>query len=695
MLMQYPKTQHQVSPAQTFGATLHEDGVAISVYSRSASEMRLLLYDHVNDFDPVESISFNADGGRTGNVWTTFVRGIGAGQLYHLQVEGPSNLERGLLFNGKARLIDPYAKALAGDFQHHTDGITRPPKCVVVDDADFDWEDVARPRHSLAESIIYELHVRGFTQHDSSQVNHRGSYLGLIEKIPYLVSLGITAVELMPVHEFPILGPDGHLPMRTNYWGYDPMAFFSPHRGYAANAEPGAQVREFKQLVKALHGAGIEVILDVVFNHTCEGNEKGPVLSFKGLENQVYYLTHNGRYYKNYSGCGNTLNCNHPVVADMIIDCLRHWAVNYHIDGFRFDLASILNRDRHGNLLQPSPLVDRIAEDPVLADCKLIAEAWDAAGAYQVGHFAGRRWAEWNGRYRDDVRRFWRGDGGMLGPIATRLAGSSDMYEYNGRHPFCSVNFITSHDGFTMNDLVSYRHKHNHANGEHNGDGDNNNLSENYGVEGPTNDPNIEDLRLRQIKNMMATVLLSQGVPMLVAGDEFRRTQQGNNNAYCQDNETSWIDWERAGDHRELVRFVRSLIRFRREQPSVRREKFLTGQPDGHPEHPDVSWFAANGNEIYDWHSHDMTLTALLTAPPLEQDPEHIGRAILMMMNGTHSAREFVFPVPSRGDNWRLFINTASRAPHDVFPNFNGPEPPKSGRLILKGRSMMCYVATS
>ncbi len=396
---------------------------------------------------------------------------------------------------------------------------------------------------------------------------------------------------------------------------------------------------------KALHQAGIEVILDVVFNHTCEGNELGPVLSFKGLENHVYYhIANGGSRYSNYSGCGNTINGNHPIVREMIFNCLRHWVHNYHVDGFRFDLASILSRNRHGQLVPNPPLVETIADDPLLADTKIIAEAWDAAGAYQVGSFSDHlRWAEWNGRYRDDVRRFWRGDAGMLGALATRLCGSSDLYKRTGRPPSCSINFITSHDGFTLNDLVTYKDKHNEANGEGNRDGDNNNLSDNYGVEGPTRRRPIRELRTRQIKNMFATLLLSQGVPMIVAGDECCRTQQGNNNAYCQDNEISWFDWRLVRQNSDIVRFVQALIRFRRGQASVRRKRFLTGKPDGRHELPDVSWFNPAGGHV-DWANADLAMTCVLTAPDLSEDPTGTSRHVLLMFNSTPDPREFVIP---------------------------------------------------
>ncbi|MEC8569575.1 MAG: glycogen debranching protein GlgX, partial [Planctomycetota bacterium] len=566
MLMRHSHPELQLTHILPYGAVVHDRGVQFVIFSRSATSMRLLLFDDVDDFEPAEIIEFDRESDRWGDIWSVFVPGVGAGQLYQFQADGPYAPEKGMRFDGNARLIDPYAKALAGTFQKSTDGVIRPPKCVVVDDF-FDWEGDRHIKRELSESVIYELHVRGFTNSPTSGVEHPGTYLGVIEKIPYLKDLGVTAVELMPIHEFPILDIYGNPPKNPNYWGYDSMAFFAPHRGYAASATPGSQVTEFKQMVKALHEAGIEVILDVVFNHTCEGNEQGPVLSFKGLENSVYYMLESDpKYYKNYSGCGNTVNGNHPIVREMIFHCLRHWVHNYHIDGFRFDLASILSRDRNGDLVPNPPLVEAIGEDPLLADTKIIAEAWDAAGAYQVGSFGDHRWAEWNGRYRDDVRRYWRGDGGMLGAMATRLSGSSDLYQSGGRQPHCSINFVTSHDGFTMNDLVSFREKHNYENGEDNRDGDNNNHSDNYGVEGPTDRKLIDDLRLRQIKNMMATLLLSQGVPMMVAGDEIRRTQNGNNNAYCQDTPVSWFDWDLVGENQELLRFSKALIQFRKMQ---------------------------------------------------------------------------------------------------------------------------------
>lgn len=690
MLMRQPCPDLQFAYQTPYGAKLQENGVQFSVFSRSATEMRLLLYNRVNDREPAEIIEFDRDSDRWGDVWSLHVPGVSAGQLYHFQASGPWDPAKGQRFDSSARLIDPYAQALAGEFQKSSDGVIRPPKCVVVDDQ-FDWNGDRHLRRDISESVIYEMHVRGFTKSRTAKVKAPGTYLGVIEKIPYLQELGVTAVELMPVNEFPILDIYGQKLKRPNYWGYDPMAFFSPHRGYAHDRTPGAQVREFKEMVKALHAAGIEVILDVVFNHTCEGNENGPTLSFKGLENQIYYILSGGQHYANYSGCGNTINGNHPVVREMIFHCLRHWVHNYHVDGFRFDLASILSRDRGGNLIPNPPMVELIAEDPMLADTKIIAEAWDAAGAYQVGSFGNHRWAEWNGRYRDDVRGFWRGDGGTLGAFATRLAGSSDLYEHAGRPPFCSINLVTSHDGFPLNDLVSYKEKHNHANGEDNNDGDNHNISDNYGVEGPTRKKSINQIRLRQIRNFFGSLLLSQGVPMIVSGDEIRRTQRGNNNAYCQDNDTSWFDWRLVEKNRELLRFVRTLVEFRRNQPTVRRRAFLTGRPIDGRMTPDVSWYAPDGSPL-DWGQSELAMTAYISAPSRADDPEGLGRDMILMFNSTGQIREFQMPEAGRGMVWNLFVDTAADSPHDIYPGIDGPTPPQNRVVEMAHHSMRVYI---
>ncbi len=675
-----------------YGAIVHDDGVQFVVISRSATAMRVLLYGKVSDREPSEVIPFDPDLNRWGDIWSVFVPGMAPGQLYHFQADGPFDPDRGHRFDGRARLIDPYARALAGHFQRADDGVVRPPKCVVVDD-EFDWRGDRHLRRSLAETVIYELHVRGFTKSKSSGVTHPGTYLGLIEKIPYLQSLGVTAVELMPVHEFPIYNCLGQRPEQMNYWGYNSMAFFAPHRGYAVGTEPGCQVREFKQMVRALHQAGIEVILDVVFNHTAEGNHLGPTLSFKGLENRVYYMLESDRrHYKNYSGCGNTVNGNHPIVRELIFNCLRHWVHNYHIDGFRFDLASILSRDREGKLVANPPLVEMIAEDPLLADTKIIAEAWDAAGAYQVGTFANMRWAEWNGRYRDDLRRFWRGDPNMIGPLATRLAGSSDLYQPGGRNPYHSINFITSHDGFPLNDLVSYNEKHNQENGEDNRDGDNNNYSYNHGAEGPTRRKSIETLRLRQIKNCLASLLLSQGVPMIPAGEECRRTQKGNNNAYSQDNQISWFNWKLVKKNESLLRFFQELIAFRGSQPTVRQAEFLTGRPSEPGGMPDLSWFNERGEPV-DWCGDGRTLVCFLAAVRDDglqpRPPNHV----LSIFHAGHKPCKVRLSKTMRTIPWRLFVNTAGEPPHDIYPDLNGPAARPDGLLPVEGRSLLCYVA--
>ena len=692
-----------------YGAIVHDGGVQFVVFSRRATAMRLLLYDDVADAEPARTIRFDLEMNRWGDIWSVFVPGVGAGQLYHFQADGPFAPDRGLRFDGRARLIDPYAKALAGDFLPPTDGVLCPPKCVVVGD-EFDWQGDRHLRRDLSETVIYEMHVRGFTRDESSGVEHPGTYRGLIEKIPYLQSLGVTAVELMPVFEFPIKDSSGRFPERPNYWGYDPLAFFAPHRGYSADASPGGQVHEFKQMVLALHKAGIEVILDVVFNHTAEGNQDGPTLSFKGLENRVYYMLENGgRDYRNYSGCGNTLNGNHPIVREMIFHCLRYWVHNFHVDGFRFDLASILSRGRNGELLPNPPVIESIAEDPLLADTKIIAEAWDAAGAYQVGTFGNLRWAEWNGRYRDDARRFWRGDAHMIGSLATRLAGSSDLYQAGGRKPCNSINFVTSHDGFTLNDLVSYNQKHNEANGEDNRDGSTANYSYNYGAEGPvagrtvckdsgqTDDggggnPVVDSVRLRQIKNMAATLLLSQGVPMLLYGDECRRTQRGNNNAYCQDNAISWFDWRLVELHEGLRRFCATLIDFRKSDPTVRRTDFLRGRPMRPGGLPDAVWFAPSGGEA-NWSTDSRSLIWLLgAAPPADQHspPNH---NLLMLIHAGTDSRHFVLPQSVRHIAWRLFVNTAAESPDDAHPALDGPPPSSNSIVTMEPRSMVVYVA--
>jgi len=684
------KTQHphlQFSYPLPYGAVLRDGGVQFVVYSRSATAMRVLLYQKVSDPEPNRLVEFNPQTDRWGDIWSVFVPGIKAGQLYHFQADGPFDPAQGHRFNPQARLIDPYARALAGRFLPSDDGITRPPKGVVIDDT-FDWKGDRHLKRPLSETIIYEMHVRGFTRSPTSGADQPGTYAGVVEKIPYLKSLGVTAIELMPVLEFPTEEADGSKSVRPNYWGYDPMAFFAPHRGYMQGSKPGDQVRQFKEMVRELHAAGIEVILDVVFNHTAEGNQHGPTFSFKGLENRVYYMLDDDGSYRNYSGCGNTVNGNHPIVREMIFHCLRHWVHNYHVDGFRFDLASILSRNRKGELVPNPPMVELIAEDPMLADTKIIAEAWDAAGAYQVGSFANQRWAEWNGRFRDDVRRYWRGDCGMTGPMATRLSGSSDLYQPSGRRPYHSINFITSHDGYTLNDLVSYERKHNLDNMEENGDGENHNYSANYGIEGPTRRKGIVDLRKRQAKNMLASLLLSQGVPMINSGDEVLRTQRGNNNAYCQDNAMTWFDWRLVEKNTETLRFVQALTAFRRRQPNVRRGSFLTGKAAKPGLLPDVSWYGPHGKPV-DWNATGPSLTSVFGTSGID-DPA--ARPVMSMMHAGKDAHPFIVPPAVAAIRWRLFVDTAAEPPHDIYPEADGP-PPGNKPITLPPHTLRCYVA--
>ncbi|HUB66331.1 MAG TPA: glycogen debranching protein GlgX, partial [Candidatus Methylacidiphilales bacterium] len=590
-----------------FGPHEWGDGVNFAIFSRHATRVRLELFAHPDDATPFRSIDLDPVRNRTGDVWHVWIHGIRPGQLYAYRMDGPYLPHEGQRFNFNKLLLDPCAtaisrmpnwnfgpacgydpSALEPDLACSTfDDAGTMPKCIFTD-GHFSWRNDRPLRHPWWKTIIYETHVRGSTVHPSSAVTHPGTYRGLMEKIPYFKELGITAVELMPVQEFnehqaKSIDPQTGKPL-GNYWGYDPVVFFAPKASYSSAGGLGQQKLEFQEMVHAFHEAGIEVILDIVFNHTAEGDERGPTLSFRGIDNSIAYaLAEDKRYYKNYTGTGNTINANHPVVRDHILSALGYWVTEMHVDGFRFDLASVLGRDGNGNLMSNSPLLERIAEDPVLRETKLIAEAWDASGAYEVGSFSDRRWAEWNRRYRDDVRRFWRGDDGMVGLFASRICGSSDLYAKSGKGPECSINFITSHDGFTLNDLVSYQQKHNEANGEGNRDGAGDNLSCNYGFEGATENAGIDSIRKRQIKNFLLTILVSRGVPMLLGGDEFRRTQHGNNNAYCQDNETSWYDWRFLKQHQEIYRFTREMIAFRRAHPVLSQERFYTDS--------EIHWF--------------------------------------------------------------------------------------------------------
>jgi len=656
-------------------------GVNFAVLSRAAIRVRLEFFDHSEDEVPALAFDLDPSSNRTGDVWHIWIEGIRPGQFYAYRMDGPYEPSEGHRFNFNRLLLDPCATAISRlpnwDFASARgydptvpeldlalstlDNSTSMPKCVFVNDP-FDWDGDQPPQHPWSETVIYEVHVRGFTIHPHSGVDNPGTYLGLVEKIPYLKILGVTAVELMPVQEFnetsvTRVNPQTHQPLR-NYWGYDPVVFCAPKASYSSSGGLGQQKLEFKKMVRALHKAGIEVILDVVFNHTAEGNELGPTLCFRGMDNAIYYMLEGDkRYYKDYTGTGNTINANHPIVRDHILGSLRSWMIEMHVDGFRFDLASVLGRDTNGKLLADAPLLARIAEDPILRDVKIIAEAWDAAGAYEVGSFSTRRWAEWNGRYRDDVRRFWRGDDGMLGLFASRICGSADIYIKSAKGPESSINFVTCHDGFTLNDLVSYRYKHNEANAENNRDGTNNNFSENYGDEGKTADTGIEALRKTQIKNFLLTLLISRGVPMLLGGDEFRRTQNGNNNAYCQDNETSWHDWSFLEIHRDIFRFASGMIAFRRAHPILSKERFYTDT--------DIGWFGSQGG-LPNWTDPKEKQFACL----IHEDEQN---EICLMFNAGTDAVNFVLPPATLGFRWSLAVDTSRASPHDLFSS--GEEP--------------------
>jgi len=679
------------NPLPIGGAHQQGRGVNFVLFSRHATGVRLEFYQNSDDSSPSRIIDFDPVRHRTGDVWHVWVRGIPAGQLYSYRVEGPYLPEEGHRFNPHKLLLDPYARAIAGvenwdflaargydpsssltDLSISTvDNGGTTPKSIFTHDR-FDWEMDSPPKHSASDTVIYETHVRGFTIHPSSDVAHPGTFAGLTEKIPYLQDLGVTAIELMPVLEFnenesnrlnPITGE-----RLRNYWGYDPVAFFAPKQSYCIGGPHGRQIQEFREMVKAFHRADIEVILDIVLNHSAEGDELGPTISLRGIENSIFYmLQENGRrYYKNFSGVGNTLNANHPVVREFVRNVLRYWVMHMHVDGFRFDLASVLGRDEHGNILRNAPLLEGIAEDPILRDVKIIAEAWDAGGAYQVGGFSTNRWTEWNGRFRDDVRRFWVGDAGMIGSFASRICGSSDLYQSSGKGPASSLNFVTCHDGFTLNDLVSYKQKHNDENGEFSRDGTDANYSDNCGVEGPSQDPGVEGMRNRLIKNLLLTLFISRGVPMLLGGDEFGRTQRGNNNAYCQDNEVSWFDWSLLEKHKEIQRFTRGMIAFRRAHLVLRREKFYTDA--------DIKWFAPNG-ATPDWADQRQRSFACLILGHTEPD-------LFTLFNADTRSVDFAIPVLPASKIWRLAVDTSRTPPEDLFEA--GKEPSMQGQVSFR-----------
>ncbi|HWE83884.1 MAG TPA: glycogen debranching protein GlgX [Terracidiphilus sp.] len=668
------------------GATSYKKGTNFAVYSDMATRVDVCFFD--DDGNQVDCITLRE---KTAHVWHGFVNGIQAGQLYGFRVDGPWDPQQGLRFNFNKLLVDPYAKAIAGNVDwkqpifgydmasgdtnqmSKEDSVSGVPKSVVIDTR-FDWGNDRYPETPLPDSVIYEVNVRGYSiQNPMVPEQFRGTYAGLAcePSIHYFKKLGVTAVELLPVHHFI---DEGHLVERglRDYWGYNTLGFFAPMSRYSSSGDRGGQVREFKEMVKALHAAGIEVILDVVYNHTCEGNHQGPMLCWKGVCNTTYYrlVADDPQFYMDYTGTGNTLNVRNPQVLKMIMDSLRYWRTEMRVDGFRFDLAATLARELH-DVSRLSSFFDTIHQDPTLAEVKLIAEPWDVGdGGYQVGNFP-VLWAEWNGKYRDTVRRFWKGDEGMLSDVAYRLTGSSDLYQYDGRKPYASINFVTAHDGFTLNDLVSYSRKHNEANGDENRDGTDNNDSWNMGSEGPTDDPTIRMLRERQMRNFLATLMLSQGVPMLTGGDEFARTQHGNNNGYCQDSEISWFNWNLDDAQKRLRDFTCRLIELRRSHPNLHRRKFFQDRQIRRKNGElvgvirDVAWINPDGNELPDeaWTSPwSRAIGLLLNGKTLQVTDEDgnwvIDDSFLLLVNAADSGVEFILPASPSGNPWCQIIDT-------------------------------------
>ena len=634
-----------------------------SLFSRTATGVELLFFDQIDDGKPSRVVSLDPIANRTYHYWHIFVPEVRPGQIYGYRVQGPNVPSRGLRFDTARVLLDPYGRGVVIPKSYTPQAACRPGdnaatamKSVVVDTSSYDWEGDTPLRRPSARTIIYEMHVRGFTRHPNSGVEEtsRGTYAGLIEKIPYLRNLGINAVELLPVFAFdPLACPAG----LVNYWGYQPVAYFAPHPAYSSCQDPLGPVNEFRDMVKALHRAGIEVILDVVYNHTAEGNQNGPTICFRGIDNPTYYILENGgERYADYSGCGNTLNASHPVVRRMILDSLRYWVTEMHVDGFRFDLASVLSRDSTGAVLPNPPILWDIESEPALAGTKLIAEAWDAAGLYQVGSFVGDTWKEWNGRFRDDVRDFFRGTPGTAGRMADRMLGSHEVYGHENCGPEQSVNFVTCHDGFTLNDLVSYNQKHNEENREGNRDGANDNRSWNCGVEGPTDDPEVETLRIRQIKNFLTVTAISLGVPMITMGDEVRRTQRGNNNAYCLDNESTWFDWSLVQKHADIHRFVRLLLAHRvlrdvkHEEQRLSLTEFI--------QRASKAWHGVKLNQP-DWSEHSQSF-----AFQAELRPHNL--MFHLLVNGYSESLEFELPPIAAGKCWRRWIDTSLPSPEDI-----------------------------
>lgn len=618
-----------------------------------ATRVWLALFDSQDDDTPYQEFELIPDTHRTGHVWSIFVEGLAPGALYMYRVDGPAGKDSPHRYDSRQFLLDPYAREFAGAPS------MRRPKCRVVATAPT-ARAVLPKTMPPGQTIVYEVHLRGFTQHPSAGVADPGTFRGFIEKIPYLKDLGVTAVEFLPIQECGEYDVGRKNPdtgdSLTNFWGYNTIGFFAPNRRYASEGAQTPAGLEFRNLVDALHDAGMEVYLDVVYNHTSERNDAEGAQCFRGIDNAVYYMTNEKGEYRDFTGCGNTLDCTNSVVREFILDSLRYWRSAFGIDGFRFDLAAVFRRDGYGQIVPHTPVISRIAEDPVLHGARLIAEPWDVGGAYLVGSFGDSRWSEWNGKYRDDVRRFWKGDRGVKGDFALRLTGSPDLFQDDGRTPLHSVNFVTAHDGFTLRDLVSYNEKHNEPNGESSRDGHNDNHSWNCGIEGDSDDPEIKELRMRMQKSYLATLFTSLGTPMLLAGDELGRTQQGNNNAYCQDNEVSWVDWSLLDENAELFNFCKEIIQFRRENAALTKDTYFTGRPNRKGGEPDLLWFNAGGDHQR-WDPDDLSLACLI-----DSDVNN-GLALYIMFNPSLMALQFRIP---RG-NWKVRVDTAKRPPRDIM----------------------------
>ena len=673
------------------GVTLTDQGANFCIYGRLAKSVELLFFDHKDALKPSHSFKLSDVENRTAYYWHIFVEGVKAGQLYGFRVSGPYRPMEGIEFYPEKVLIDPYALLIQRGVNFTREAalgkasnVDKCLKSVVVDIDDYDWEEDCHPRHPFSETVIYEMHVGGFTRHSSSKIaaNKRGTYAGIIEKIPYLQELGITAVELMPVYQF---DPGEHHAGLVNYWGYSPLSFFSVHREYSSDQSIFGPVNEFRDMVKALHAADIEVILDVVYNHTAEGDEQGPTYSLRGLDNCDYYiLSADGQHYMNFSGCGNTLNGTHSVVRRMIIDSLHFWVEKMHVDGFRFDLASILSRDESGHPMPSPPTLRSIDTDPILSPAKLIAEAWDAGGLYQVGSLAGQRWREWNGHFRDDVRRFVKGDTGMISQFTARLLGSPDIYGDRSLEPAKSVNFITCHDGFTLADLVSYNHKHNMANGENNRDGCDHNFSWNHGVEGETSDPEIVQLRNQQMKNMMVINLLSLGTPMILMGDEIAHSQKGNNNSYCQDNPDFWFNWQDINKNSELFRFTKELIKQRFTLALVCFDSSTRHSLHDIIAHAGISWHGTELNKP-NWNADSHAIA-------LESQHPHCEKSVIFVIfNAYWQALDFELPASPTG-KWQRIVDTSLTKGEDIYIEGNKKHWVKSRRYLAAPRSVVILV---